>query len=291
MKTIGQNLKKRKTNANKTYKQYRPAGRYCSQPKRWLNLNMKKFTLTISILILTINSFSQGNKYFELINSELSAKIFYERNQNLEINGVNVNKKDTYRIKTNYPSFDTIYFERNDSLSTTIITRFCPDSTYYVLIAFSGEFDIYDTKSWVLWNKALNNDKINFDSIRRFLYQGGQVQFLIKNYFGKDTILGYYGDFEGAGPITKILKNNKRTDFVEPEKGWFVNNFDRIVIAKYIGKNHKYIYIESDNYDYSGTADDLFIYSQISCRFFNNEKILVIYDFENKETEIIIVKN
>ena len=251
---------------------------------------MRIFPLTLSILIFGINSYSQGDKYFDLINTELSAKTFSEMNQSLEINGVSIYKKDTFRIKTNYPDFDTIFFERNDSTNTKIISRFCPDSTYYVLHAFSGEFDIYDSSNWMLWNSALK-DEIIFDSIRPLLFQGGQVQFLLKNHIENDTILGYYGDFQGAGPITKILTNNKKTEFVKPEKGWFVNNFDRIVFAKYIGKNHKSIYIESDNYDYSGTADDLFIYSQIDCRFFNNEKILVIYDIENNITEIEIIKN
>ena len=88
-----------------------------------------------------------------------------------------------------------------------------------------------------------------------------------------------------------MLTNNEKTEFVTSHKGYFVNNFDEIVFAKYKGGNHKNIYIEKDNYDWSGTKEELYIYCQINCRFFNNEKILIIYDFANNKTEIEIIKN
>jgi hypothetical protein len=242
------------------------------------------------LIFLTTSCFSQ-NIFRLYIPSGTKEGV---RTFEVEVNRTKVySPTDTLNLKTNFPAFDTISFNYpNEPKREIIITRFHPGKTYFIGRACCGFIDFYDEaydkKISGLYRAAgqENAEEYN-DSVRIASIQSANIKFLLKNYTLKDTLVGIYGDWSNPN-IGHVLKNNKSTEFTKASSGgYYTSNIKKIVIGQLKNMDNSKIK--------TGVIDEIVIpeievLKAISCRFFNDEKLIVTYYYDQKKMKLMLEK-
>lgn len=199
-------------------------------------------------------------------------------------------EKDSINVVSNFPKFDTVYFQISDTIvKELILTRFRPGRTYQLNYNICCQyFDFRDKANSELY-KNLNEGEY-LDTVNSI--ESGTVQFVIKNYYGNDPVIGLYGDifapFSSGVQIHNDELSQKATAFVTGYSG-FVHH---IVIGKAIIESDS-LYSDDETTNRIMLGDDKIaqfteqLFS-IRFRFLNQENLVVIYDYKENKVELLI---
>ncbi len=233
---------------------------------------MKQILLTLLIILFYSIGYSQQN--FVLTSHVGIHKI--------SINGI-IYFTDSIGVKipTNYPIFDTLIFKAEfPGSNSPIICNFKPDTIYTISMACCGSRDIiplskFENDSLKYWDLEKDFDKI-------------QNQFMDKPFISirtrkkpQDSIYAWHAD-----AACRTEHNLISTDLWKlgvPPKCFYWNNITSIVFFKKSKIN------ETIQEKHSGEFlgfDNIKILSNISFRLFDNERFVLIFDYENKAVKL-----
>ncbi len=249
------------------------------------------------------------NKYFTLIillisfNSILGQTIIKIRpnliqNKNAKwiINGITLSDSHTQiKVYPNENKFDTIIFERdyeNSHMSDTIFTKL-PNKQKLTIIESSNNFLGFDIQK--LKNTHIRTNCQNLKNTNEY----GRIKFVILNKSLTDTIICSYSPLYYTG---QMITKDKDYGWIYPCRNLYSSNIDIIYIF-YKNKSLKYTPIINDNdfdlclkgldlieWNADDSVNGLLLIKHIYVRLFNNEDIIIQYNYATGEFHLIVDK-
>lgn len=231
-----------------------------------------------------------------------------ERTLQWTINGVTFNPiTDGVTIYPHEKGMDTIYFQETRASKTKFDTVFSRIPNGQELIMTIGccddKFDIIRKEDFEKRSHLfLTEPSLDFDSLDMTLLEFGILKFVILNKPLSDTLLcAYVGEFSMGQMITE----NKDYGWVEPCKVGYIDNVIDIYIIR-VDKNIEFEIINDDfknEYECNKGIDivwwgqkdkekswkkDLEILKQFGLRLFNNERVIIQYDYLTGKIQLIV---
>ena len=269
-----------------------------------------KIIITLNLLFVGITLTGQSKIVFDryllgqdvgFICSEDSLQT--ERMLQWTINGFTF--KSTTDVVTIYPhekEMDTIFFQETICSKTKYDTIFSRIPNRQELVMTIGccdeKFDIvrkedYEKRSQLF----LTDPSLDFDSLDMTRLEFGTIKFEISNKPISDTLICVYaGEFTVGQMITK----EKDYGWVKPCKVGYIDNIIKIYIIKLNANINYEIFGDKDKIICAEGIDivawnekewqDLEILKRFGLRLFNNEKVIIKYDYFTGEINLQIMQ-
>ncbi|GEM_PF-1442176 len=262
--------------------------------KQILN-KMKRIIVLLNVLFISIVVTGQSKIILKYLHG------ITERTLQWTINGVTFNTTiDEVTIYPHEKGMDTIYFQETRNQTTkfdTIYTKIPNNQELIMTIGCCDEkFDIIRKEDFEKRRQLfLTEPSLDFDSLDITLLEFGKLKFVILNKPISDTLICSYARIFAIGQMITV---DKDYGWVEPCRIGYIDNIIHVDIMK-LNKHINYDIIEDDDFECAkgidiverhlmGKENDLEILKQFGLRLFNNERVIIQYDYLTGELQLII---
>jgi hypothetical protein len=220
------------------------------------------------------------------------------------INGITFSPtSDEVTIYPHKKGMDTIFFQETRNFKTKFDTVFCripngQELTMKIGCCDDG-FDIVRKEEYEKRKQLyLAEPSLDFDSLDMTLLEFGTLKFLILNKPISDTLICIYA---GEFTVGQMITIDKNYGWVKPCRIGYIDNIINVYVIK-TDKNVEYEMIKDEYKDENECNEgidivwwnkkdwekDWVILKQFGLRLFNNEKVIIQYDYLTGKTELVM---
>lgn len=218
------------------------------------------------------------------------------------INGVSFSptskKTKIYPHKQDWDTiiFTDTYFKYNRPAPDTIISRIPKNKKYVMSIGCCDEF--FEMRRTDKKYPYVDIDTISFKDFQTLTSQDyGQVKFVILNKLDTDTLICMYSGCGSSCPIGQMITDNSDNGWLIPMRTGYSNTNGIVMIIKK-NKELEYGEFEELEYDedlgrnlvYISMEADWNILKKFHLKLFNQEKVIIEYDYFTKATKLTVVE-